>query len=104
VFVFNIPGNPVDVPLYACDRCGFASTAFRADAARAHQLDYASCAGTIRIVLDPQARGAQIARSRLDPCGNAGSEVPGRRAVGADEDRDSANELFVAAKRAPRDV
>ena len=92
------------VPLYACDRCGFASTAFRVDAARAHQLDYPSCTGTIRMVLDPPARRPQIGGSSLDPRGDAGSEIPGRRAIGADQDRYAAHELFVAAQRAPRDV
>lgn len=58
-------GTLFDVPLYACDRCGFASTAFRADAARSHQLDYPLCAGTIRMVLDPQTREWHLPAPRL---------------------------------------
>lgn len=38
------------MPLYACDRCGFTSAAFRADAAAAHRLGYPDCDGVIRIV------------------------------------------------------
>jgi hypothetical protein len=83
-----------NVPLYACDRCGFASTAFRADAARAHQLDYPGCAGTIRMVLDPQAREAQLARSA----------IPGRRAPGSAQNRYPAHQLFVPAADAQRYV
>lgn len=38
------------MPLYGCERCGFTSAAFRLDAAAAHRLEYAECAGVIRII------------------------------------------------------
>jgi anti-anti-sigma factor len=44
------------VPLYACERCGFTSAAFRADAAAAHRLEYPSCGGVIRIIFQSEDR------------------------------------------------
>jgi anti-anti-sigma factor len=44
------------VPLYACDRCGFTSAAFRVDAARAHRLEYPDCTGTIQIIFRSEER------------------------------------------------
>jgi hypothetical protein len=37
------------VPLYCCDVCGWATTAFRVDAVREHQVECQACAGTMRI-------------------------------------------------------
>lgn len=38
------------MPLYACDRCGFTSAAFRVNAARAHRQEYPECPGSIKII------------------------------------------------------
>jgi anti-anti-sigma factor len=43
-------GNTGCVPLYACERCGFTSAAFRPEAAATHRLEYPECDGVIRIV------------------------------------------------------
>jgi hypothetical protein len=43
-------GNPIGVPLYGCERCGWTTTAFRVDAVREHQADCPGCAGAIRLV------------------------------------------------------
>jgi hypothetical protein len=37
------------VPLYCCDRCGWAATALRIDAVRDHQRECPACAGTMRL-------------------------------------------------------
>lgn len=37
------------MPLYCCDVCGWATTAFRVDAVRGHQTVCPSCAGAMRI-------------------------------------------------------
>jgi anti-anti-sigma factor len=44
------------VPLYACDRCGFTSAAFRVDAARAHRAEYPDCEGTVQIIFRSHER------------------------------------------------
>ena len=38
------------MPLYACERCGFTSAAFRPEAARLHRLEYPDCDGVMRII------------------------------------------------------
>jgi len=42
-------GKTPIVPLYWCDGCGWASTAFRVDAVRTHHADCPDCAGTLRL-------------------------------------------------------
>lgn len=37
------------MPLYCCEVCGWATTAFRVDAVREHHSECPSCAGTMRI-------------------------------------------------------
>jgi anti-anti-sigma factor len=44
------------VPLYACERCGFTSAAFRADAANAHRIEYPNCGGVVRIIFQSEDR------------------------------------------------
>jgi len=44
------------VPLYACERCGFTSAAFRNDAAAAHRLEYPDCDGVMRIIFRSEER------------------------------------------------
>jgi anti-anti-sigma factor len=44
------------VPLYACERCGFTSAAFRLDAVAAHRLEYPECEGVMRIVFRSEDR------------------------------------------------
>jgi len=48
------------VPLYACERCGYTSAAFRLEAARLHRLEYPDCDGVMRIIFrsDERYRGA----------------------------------------------
>lgn len=38
------------MPLYACERCGYTSAAFRPEAARLHRLEYPDCDGVMRII------------------------------------------------------
>jgi anti-anti-sigma factor len=52
----GIGGNTGVVPLYACDRCGFTSTAFRVDAARAHNVEYPECDGSVQIIFRSDER------------------------------------------------
>lgn len=40
------------MPLYCCDVCGWATTALRVDAVRAHHTECASCGGTLRIAFN----------------------------------------------------
>ena len=66
------------MPLYACERCGYTSAAFRPEAARLHRLEYPHCDGVMRIVfrseeryrgelhVPPTARPAAAPRSRED--------------------------------------
>lgn len=49
-------GNTKSVPLYACERCGFTSAAFRLEAAAAHRLGCPDCDGVIRIVFRSEDR------------------------------------------------
>jgi stage II sporulation protein AA (anti-sigma F factor antagonist) len=51
------------VPLYACERCGFTSAAFRNAAAAAHRFEYPDCDGVIRIIFrsEDRYRGAASA-------------------------------------------
>jgi anti-anti-sigma factor len=51
------------VPLYACDRCGFTSTAFRPAAASAHHLEYPDCEGIIRIIFRSDDRYRSLIRT-----------------------------------------
>lgn len=44
------------MPLYACERCGFTSAAFRQDAVAAHRLGYPDCDGVMRIVFRSEDR------------------------------------------------
>jgi anti-sigma B factor antagonist len=44
------------VPLYACERCGFTSAAFRNEAAAVHRLEYPDCDGVIRIIFRSEDR------------------------------------------------
>jgi hypothetical protein len=46
---FGVRGHPNRVPFYCCDDCGWATTAFRVDAVREHQIACPSCAGAMRI-------------------------------------------------------
>ena len=54
------------MPLYACDRCGFTSTAFRVDAARLHRLEYPQCEGSIRIIFRSDDR-YRARKQRFEP-------------------------------------
>ena len=58
-FLSRPQGNTRSVPLYACERCGFTSAAFRPEAAAAHRLEYPHCDGVIGIVFrsDDRYRG-----------------------------------------------
>lgn len=49
-------GNTGPVPLYACERCGFTSAAFRPAAARAHRVEYPDCDGVMRIIFRSEDR------------------------------------------------
>ena len=49
-------GHTWFVPLYACERCGFTSAAFRNDAAAAHRLEYPDCDGVMRIIFRSEER------------------------------------------------
>jgi hypothetical protein len=53
------------VPLYACERCGFTSAAFRKAAALAHRFEYPDCDGVIRIIFrsEDRYRGAAYAHA-----------------------------------------
>lgn len=44
------------MPLYACERCGFTSAAFRPEAARAHRAENPDCEGVIRIIFRSEDR------------------------------------------------
>jgi anti-anti-sigma factor len=44
------------VPLYACERCGFTSAAFRPEAVAAHRHEYPECDGVMRIVFRSEDR------------------------------------------------
>ena len=44
------------MPLYACERCGFTSSAFRPEAARLHRLEYPECDGAMRIIFRSEER------------------------------------------------
>lgn len=59
------PGNTGAVPLYACDRCGFTSTAFRVDAARTHRAEYPQCEGTVQIIFRSDERTRSVKRDLL---------------------------------------
>jgi anti-sigma B factor antagonist len=78
-------GNTRAVPLYACDRCGFTSAAFRVDAARAHRLAYPQCSGTIQIIFrsDERHRDQSPIRRRATAGGAAAhaqrERTPGTR-------------------------
>jgi anti-anti-sigma factor len=54
------------MPLYACNRCGFTSAAFRVDAARTHRLEYPECEGSIQIIFrsDDRSRGMTLSPRR----------------------------------------
>jgi hypothetical protein len=45
-------GYFVDVPLYCCEVCGWATTALRVDAVREHYVECPACAGTMRLAFD----------------------------------------------------
>ena len=71
--ICSVDGNPVDVPLYCCELCGWACTGFRVDAVREHQADCPECSGTIRLVFaigtppvdpDPTLTDLQAERDR----------------------------------------
>lgn len=51
------------MPLYACERCGFTSAAFRLEAVSAHRLEYPDCDGVMRIVFrsEDRVRGRSLA-------------------------------------------
>jgi anti-anti-sigma factor len=49
-------GIPETVPLYACERCGYTSAAFRPEAARLHRLEYPDCDGVMRIIFRSEER------------------------------------------------
>jgi anti-anti-sigma factor len=66
------------VPLYACERCGFTSAAFRVDAAAAHRIEYPNCGGVIGIIFHSEDRY----RSRTH--GRHRADLPAR-APGAQE-------------------
>lgn len=53
------------MPLYACERCGFTSAAFRNAAAAAHRFEYPDCEGVIRIIFrsEDRYRGPAYARA-----------------------------------------
>jgi len=57
------------VPLYACNRCGFTSAAFRVDAARTHRFEYPECEGSIQIIFrsEDRSRGVQRNPRRAAP-------------------------------------
>jgi anti-anti-sigma factor len=65
------------MPLYACERCGFTSAAFRNDAAAAHRVAYPDCDGVVRIIFrsDDRYRGQAGAPA-------AGAQVAARSAQG----------------------
>ena len=44
------------MPLYACERCGYTSAAFRPEAARLHRLEYPDCDGVMRIIFRSEER------------------------------------------------
>lgn len=44
------------MPLYACERCGYTSAAFRPEAARLHRLEYPQCDGVMRIIFRSEER------------------------------------------------
>src|SRR2546421_5680891 len=78
-FADDGPGNPPAVPLYACDRCGFTSTAFRVNAAQAHHDAYPSCPGTIRIVYHVSKPPSELDRYRNHgrvPAGPSAIAIP----------------------------
>jgi anti-anti-sigma factor len=52
------------VPLYACERCGFTSAAFRVEAAAAHRLEYPNCGGVIGIIFQSADHYRNQARAR----------------------------------------
>lgn len=53
------------MPLYACERCGFTSAAFRNAAALAHRFEYPDRDGMIRIIFrsEDRYRGAAYAHA-----------------------------------------
>jgi rubredoxin len=53
------------VPLYRCEQCGWATTAFRFEAVPAHRTDCPECAGVLRMTFDamaPRSGGTGIRR------------------------------------------
>jgi anti-anti-sigma factor len=54
--VHRFGGNTGCVPLYACERCGYTSAAFRPEAARLHRLEYPDCDGVMRIIFRSEER------------------------------------------------
>ena len=70
--VWRPGGKTGSVPLYACERCGFTSPAFRPDAESAHRFEYPDCDGyTKGIVYEGQtdlgrcAPGGEDTRTKL---------------------------------------
>jgi hypothetical protein len=55
------------VPLYCCDVCGWATTAFRVDAVREHHNECRSCVGTMRLAFDLLGRAPPEAILPAEP-------------------------------------
>jgi anti-sigma B factor antagonist len=70
------------VPLYACERCGFTSAAFRPEAVSAHRLQDPDCDGVMRIVFrsDDRYRGEisppQMAPRLIEPIREEAQPLP----------------------------
>ncbi len=70
------------MPLYACERCGYTSAAFRPEAARLHRLEYPECDGVMRIIFrsDERYRGevyvAPQPRALAEPPPTPGGQAP----------------------------
>lgn len=70
------------MPLYACERCGFTSAAFRSEAANAHRREYPDCDGVVRIIFrsEERYRGPLYLPPTASPSaavGHAGPAPPG---------------------------
>jgi anti-anti-sigma factor len=77
------------VPLYACDRCGFTSAAFRVDAANAHRDEYPQCTGSIQIIFrsDDRYRAPHRSPALLAPSELAARSGPDAGIVASPPDR-----------------
>jgi anti-anti-sigma factor len=62
------------VPLYACERCGYTSAAFRPEAARLHRLEDPDCDGVMRIIFRSEER--YRGELYIPPQASASSEGP----------------------------